>query len=438
MSAVAGPRSIQAQLPDTRRDATSVLTVFVVLLVAVPSRLVFQPLGAAGTPAEMLALLAFLWWASARLVPSLGPATGAQPVRSATFLLGGAILASYAAAFTRVIEPGEIRAADRGLLSLAAWAGICLLAADGVDRAERLEALLGRVVAAAAGLACVGILQFFTGFDLAGYLHVPGLTLNQPLVLIDQRSIFRRVAGTATHPIEFGVVLALVLPVALHFAFGRDRRRPELWPCLAVAAIAVAIPMSLSRSALLGLPLGMLVLFAAWPARRRLAALIVTPVVLVGMRLMVPGMLGTIRSLFVNLRSDPSFQGRTDDYAVVGKFIAAAPVFGRGFGTFDPRRYVLLDNQYLGSLIETGLVGLVALLGVFLAALACARGARLRLADPDLRGLAQALAASVVVATVSFATFDALAFPMATCMVFLLLGCCGALWRLSRDEAVAR
>ena len=37
----------------------------------------------------------------------------------------------------------------------------------------------------------------------------------------------------------------------------------------------------------------------------------------------------------------------------------AAPAywFGHGLGTFDPRIYFFLDNQYLGTLVETGLVG---------------------------------------------------------------------------------
>ena len=48
-------------------------------------------------------------------------------------------------------------------------------------------------------------------------------------------------------------------------------------------------------------------------------------------------------------------------YAIAGEFIGRAPIFGRGFSTFLPS-YRILDNQYLGLLIETGIVGLVAFL----------------------------------------------------------------------------
>ena len=78
--------------------------------------------------------------------------------------------------------------------------------------------------------------------------------------------------------------------------------------------------------------------------------------------LMKLGLVGTIISLFTGLSSDPSIAGRTDDYAVVGKFISESPWFGRGFGTFLPKEYFILDNQYLGSIVETGYVGLGALL----------------------------------------------------------------------------
>jgi O-antigen ligase len=339
------------------------------------------------------------------------------------------VVASYAAAFTRPISAQEISAADRGIISLAAWAGVVLLTADGVDSRERLDTLLRRLVLVATIIAAVGILQFFTGIDLAGYLRLPGLTPNADLTAIAERSVFRRVAGTAIHPIEFGVVLALVVPVALHHAFTAPRGGVRPW--LPVILLGVAIPMSLSRSAILGLVVGGIVLFAGWSRRERVRMMIVLPVFTVCMRMLVPGLLGTIKSLFLNLASDPSYQGRTDDYAVVGRFIAERPLFGRGFSTFDPIRYVLLDNQYLGTTIETGFIGLAALILLFLIAAFTARGARRRSHDPAMRDLGQALAASVVIAMVGFVTFDALAFPMATGLTFFVIGCAGAAWRLA-------
>ncbi len=107
-------------------------------------------------------------------------------------------------------------------------------------------------------------------------------------------------------------------------------------------------------------------------------------------------------------------------------------VFGRGLGTFIPEKYFILDNQYIASTLEAGLVGLSALFLVMLVSFGCARGARRLFKDPVSRDLAQSLAAAAAVPVVVFATFDALSFPMVPGLMFLLLGVNGALWRLAR------
>src|SRR3954451_7834932 len=47
-----------------RRDAVSVLSLFVALLFVVPSVLVVGAIGASGTPANLAAIGAFRWWAA--------------------------------------------------------------------------------------------------------------------------------------------------------------------------------------------------------------------------------------------------------------------------------------------------------------------------------------------------------------------------------------
>ena len=74
----------------------------------------------------------------------------------------------------------------------------------------------------------------------------------------------------------------------------------------------------------------------------------------------MPGLLGTLRSLFLHASSDPSVKGRTNDYTVVFQYVGERPWFGRGPGTFLPGRYILLDNQFLGALVATGVVGVIA------------------------------------------------------------------------------
>jgi O-antigen ligase len=88
-------------------------------------------------------------------------------------------------------------------------------------------------------------------------------------------------------------------------------------------------------------------------------------------------------------------------------------------------------------LIELGVFGLLSLLFFFVVVLACTRSIRRRSADESTRDLAQSIAAAVMVAMLSFATFDGLSFPMATILLFLIAGCAGALRRLVLDDEMA-
>ena len=422
--------AVRPRAKRRRRDNVGLLTCFLLLLVLIPSRLVFKPLGATGTPAAMLALFGLMGWSCAWMVPSLTPGRWRQPIRWAIAVFALAVLASYLPAVSKYLAGGGIRSADRGLITVAIYAGVAFMVADGIHTRKRLDVLMKRLVLAGSILAAVGIVQFFTGFNPADLVRIPGLTTNEQLSSIIGRAGFRRVAGTAVHPIEFGVVLAMIFPVALQVAF-KARKGSGFWRWTGVGLMGLAIPMSLSRSAFLGLFTAAMVLLPTWPTRRLFWAALILPVFAVFMRGIARGLLGTITSLFLGLAGDPSFQGRTEDYAVVGRFITESPLFGRGFGTFDPVEFVLLDNQYLGILIETGVFGLTSLILLFLVGIFTARGARRRCTDPHDRELGQAIAASIAVAMVSYLTFDAFAFPMASAMTFFMLGSAGAMWRIA-------
>ena len=428
--------------PKFPLDAVDAITVFVALLFILPARLVFAPLGAAGTPANIWGLVLLLWWTAHRLIPRSGQPGGPgaaltfQPVRIAIQVLGLAALISYAGAFFRPIDIVEIAAADRGLIALAAWSGVALVAVDGITTYARLRRLVDRVATAGAALAALGIVQFFTAIDIRPWFHLPFLSVNGDLelILLNSRSGFNRVAGTTNHPIEFSAVLAVILPLALHVAFHANPEKKRMaW--IRVLLIGAAVPLSLSRTGMLGLLVGGAILFVSWPAPRRWRAILLTPFLAVGLRLLVPGLLGSIRSLFLSIQSDNSFIGRTDDYEIVARLFSEAPFFGRGWGTLLPDRYVLLDNQLLKTLLEGGLFALVALVGLFAVGIGAARGAYHRAADAEGRDLGQSSAAALAVGLVSFATFDAFAFVTVPATLFLVLGCSGALWRLTLPAA---
>ncbi|WP_067452497.1 O-antigen ligase family protein [Actinomadura macra] len=418
-------------------DVVTVLSLFVFVLTVVPARFVVGPLGAAGTPAGIMSVLCLFWYLSSMIAARTSPIRGRQPVRGIIVVFCCTMLASYAAAMQRQLPGLEANAADRGLILTAGWAGVALLAADGIPRLDRLEAVRRRLVAGGGFIAVLGCLQFFTGFDLAGHLAFPGLTTSTSYTSLLSRDDFNRPMATATHPIEFGVVLAMLLPLALHGAVhAGEGRRGRRW--LLVSVILLVLPMTVSRSAILGLAVVCIVVLPIWPAVWRVTALLVLGVFMVGLRALVPGLIGTLTSLVSDIGSDSSTVTRTNDYIVINESFAHRPWFGQGFGTYLPQTYRILDNQYLLSLVETGVVGVAALIIVLVAGWFLARSARracLARGDLETAHLAQCLAASMAVALFSFGTFDAFSFPMVATLAFLVLGCCGALWRLTHEDA---
>jgi O-Antigen ligase len=429
-SSVAGSAG-NGQIAFTPPDSVTLLRIYAVALLVVPAGLTAVGLGSAGTVAGLVALGGGWLWAMGNLVPRLGLSQGFQPVRLALFAFGLTIVASFAAAQLRTIDWIEARAADRGMITIAACIGIALLAADGIPNRRRLDALLRTLVGAGSVLAVVGILQFTRGLDLTSYVRLPGFSLDPGFIPIAERSSFNRVAGTTYHPIEFSAVLTMLLPLAIHYAYSTGQKR--WW--LATGLLATGVPMSVSRTGTIAVVAVALILVPTWDWQRLKRACVASALFAVVMKVAIPGLLGTMRSLVLDYKSDPSVQGRTNDYAVIGPLISERPWFGRGFMTFIPDRYLFLDNQYLLGLIETGIIGVVVLVALFLVGICVARGARRRATDAATRDLGQSLAAALFVTLVTCATFDFLSFPTARGLSFLLVGCAGALWRLQRDEA---
>ena len=413
-----------------RSDGTTFLTLYAVLLFAVPARLVVGPLGGVGTPANILAMAGPFWWLWNTIEHPPRYPGPLRPVRRAVFLFALAILASYVLASTRPISAVEQRSMDSGLLWLAAWVGIFLVASDGIPSLGRLTSLLKRVSLLGGLVALLGIIQFVTGRAFTDLVSIPGLVSNRVAFDVGMRDGFVRPAGTAIHSIEFGVTLTAVLPLCLHFAL-QDGEMGRLRRWFPVAAIAVAIPLSASRSAVIGVVVALAFLAPTWsPALRRRAALTIAALMVV-IYVLVPGFLGAYTHLFTGISNDPSAQSRTNSFALAWEFISRSPVLGRGFMTFLPE-YRILDNQYLGLLIETGVLGLFSLLAVFLTGILVARAVRRRSPDPVVRSLAQALAASVATSLVGYAFFDAFAFPMASGISFLTVGLVSRLNYLSQ------
>ena len=411
------------------RDGVTALTVFIVLLMAIPAQYVVGPLGAAGTPAQILGIAMTVWWAGGKLARPFAATPDARPIRTAMLIFLASALISYVAANLRPIEGVEARAADRGLLTLVALLGVIVVAGDQIPSRARLDALLRRLVLAGAAVATLALVQFVTGTTFTNYLQLPGLSINNELYGIAQRGAFLRPAGTALSAIEFGVAMSIIFPLALHYGMA-DRHRGRFIRWFPVVMMALSVPISVSRSAVVGATVAFGLMLPVMTARARAFGLLAAAGLLAFVYVAVPGMLGTLLGLFTQIGSDSSAASRTGSYSLAIEFISQSPIVGRGFTTFLPE-YRILDNQLLGTTIEMGVVGLLALLGLLGTGLWTAWRVRRGSTDGTTRQLAQALLASLAAGSVSFAFFDAFSFPMVAGLTFLILGTIGALRRLT-------
>jgi O-antigen ligase len=312
------------------------------------------------------------------------------------------------------------------VITVGGWLGVALYVVDSLREKARFYSLIRLLVGMGTFLALMGLAQFVTGFDIVNNLHFPGLSLNSTAVSVFERAGFARVNATALHAIEFATVLAMLLPLAVSEAI--RRRTPGA--VTQMLLIAGALPLTVSRSGMLGLAVGLLFTFLVVGPRERLAMLALMPVGAGAFVAVTPGLLGTIRDLFLSAGSDTSISARTDDYPAVEAFFRDSPWLGRGPFTFLPAVYRTLDNQYLGSLVEGGLVGLGCLIVLLLGAALVSLGVARRLPAGPERVLCQGMAASVAVAAVLFSTFDSFSFPMCMGVLFLVIGLIGAAARL--------
>jgi hypothetical protein len=421
-------------------DATTVLTGYLALAFFIPSNLVLPALGGVGTPANVFALLGLLWYLASWLTGRISPAPGTRGPRLVMSLLAAAVLMAYIADATRGSSHEEVLAADRGLIGMLVWVSLVVLASAGVQDRDRLDTLMRRMVVMGSVVAAIGYYDFFSATNIADSIHIPGLNSSVAGVTTLDRGSFVRPRSTTAQSLEFGGMLALLVPFAVQQAFDPVRKGASVlrrWG--PVAVMGGALPLTVSRTSIIGAALVVAVMLPRWKPQRRWAAIGLLAGSVGVFKVLVPGLIGTITTLFSTFfaNSDSSTQARTVKYSAIVPYLRERPLFGRGFGTFTPDLYFFTDNQYMLTTAEMGLLGLVALFALFLTGIHHGDAVRRLARTESDRELGQAFFASGMVALVISATFDALMFPMFAGMFFLTLGAGGAYAGFLRRDAAA-
>lgn len=436
------PALFENRLYATRRrrprlDAATAFCVVICLLTVIPSSLILPSTSAdVGRPAVVLCMAMFCWWLATRFHPRLA-ITGRQPIHWAVLIYLISLLVSYVVGFQRGLTTIEGNAADRALLGAAAFVGAILLAADGLSNWERLQMVLRVFVVCAAYMSVIGLLQEVLPFNIVDYIRVPGLT-DLPIIGTQARGSALRVAATTTHYLELAGTLSFALPIAIHLArFSRTLRQRRRYGFAAVL-ITAGILATISRTGIISVIISVLILMPLWPVRTRFNVVALGLSAVVVMSALQPSTARTFYSIFANASSDTSITSRTERYAMVGYYFSQRPWLGRGTGTWVPPMYQYLDNQWLRTALEAGIVGVVVLALLHITAIVVATMAFRRAITPADRHLCLALISTQVMAIFIAYTFDCLTYTTYAISLALMIGLCGAVWRFTHPARAIR
>lgn len=401
----------------------------VLLCFLVPGNFVIPgPLKSNGAPARLLSLvclgLALLTVVSAarrRVHPGTPRWT---LVGGALFLYLAAQLWSYGVAYTSALDSAQSAGVLRSLVGSFAIAGVGVYLWLNLTRWAEVSRILAFVVVGAtlsavvAALNYAGVLPNWTTF-----MPGTGLVENTSTLRDLSRLDFLRARGTSEHPIEYSLGLTAALPIALHLARFAARRAVRIACGLATLVIVAAIPLSVSRTAILGLVIALVIAVSALPALARLASVAIAVAGVVLFFVMVPTLATSLTEIFSLAEEDNSVQGRLSDYSVVARLFSAHPWVGLGAGVYRPDTGGnFLDNTWLGTLIAGGALGVVVLAILFLVAFGTAWDRSLTAATPERRSLHRSLLAVLAVVLMGSVTSDVTSFQQPMVLLMVTLG----------------
>jgi hypothetical protein len=229
------------------------------------------------------------------------------------------------------------------------------------------------------------------------------------------------VFGPTLSALAATAMLVIVAPFALVRVLDAPSRRSRWLNAIAFALMLAAAAATDRKTALL-VPVAVVLYIGLYRPRQLLRLAPVGLVVLVGLvHVAAPGAFGTLFSPEAGLHAKTT-NHRTDDFTDVGPDVLARPVLGRGFGTINtdqPKVFRINDDEYVDEVWEVGVVGLIAYLAMIIAPVLLARRA-IRGRDPNTASLALAASAGCVAYFVANALFDAMSFPQAPYMFFMV------------------
>jgi hypothetical protein len=326
------------------------------------------------------------------------------------------------------VYPDLALASLKTLLFLLSFYAVFYVTVSVVRSEHSIHVVLKTVVGSGAIVAFFALIEFRTGYNVFNHLQsfLPLSTFEGALTAAGiARGGRLRVYASAEHPIALASMFVMLLPLA---AYLWRRVRQPLWALAAVLLLLGALS-TVSRTSITALAAELAVF--VWLRRdsvKRLWPLLLPA--LLAIHIAVPGVIGSLRAEFFPSQGlanqQSAYEGRLSADRLNPQFriIGANPAFGQGFGTRitasgPDQNAQVLDNQWLGTAVETGLVGAGAWIWFFVRFIR--RSGRAAKRDPSDRGwLLTALASSVAAFAISMFTYDAFAFIQVSFILYIL------------------
>jgi len=336
-----------------------------------------------------------------------------------------------------LVRLGDIELAIKQLALLCSYVIFFALAAS-IIRASEVSKMITGLIAFASFTAVAVIVEYRFGINFfheyVGPLF-PGYVRPAGIGEIDSLGR-KQILGPTVQALATSVMLAMALPFALAWLLKAKERRDRILYSIAVVILIGGILATQKKTSAIA-PTVVIAVFIAYRPRAMARLLPLAFVLLVVTHFTAPGALGGVIDQLAPHKATKvnSTQDRVGDYEAIEPDVAARPLIGRGYGSYDQIKHRILDNQYLTLAIGVGFLGIAAYLAIFVLSFIAAHPIA-RSGDPDRGPPALAVVAGLAVALIGGAILDFLSFPQLS-YLFCMMAAIAYIFDRERREKLA-
>lgn len=338
------------------------IAIFMAMIYFIPVDSIVLPIHLpfnAGLDRVALGIL-FVAWVATSLGSSNPPRFKHSPINIAVYAFLALCMVSVVLNLRDLSWNGELTLSVKQFLLAFTYVVFFYIAAASLTR-DDLHGF-ARLITCFAALSAVGtVIEYRTGHDLFADLAkiFPGAHVSHQGAAGAIPGARTSYAGPTLHGLADATLLATSVPFAMMlFVDARETRSRWLYGLALLVLIAGCVATQ-EKTAIILLAIAVAVTVCYRPRRfARYWPLLIVAVVVV--KFAAPHSISELIYQFKDVNRSNSTSGRTTDYPAVSPFLGSEILFGRGYGSYDPHKYRILDNQMLDFLIEIGFAGTLA------------------------------------------------------------------------------